>query len=91
MGQQPVALDEVTAGRVVLADDDVCVCAAGDGLGQQGGAQVRMVIEPPPIPSNEANLTPWTKSNFLAVEQDTPYYRYCSSARSEFPCSDDLG
>ena len=25
------------------------------------------VIEPPPIPSNEANLTPWTKSNFLAV------------------------
>jgi hypothetical protein len=21
----------------------------------------------PPIPSNEANLTPWTKSNFLAV------------------------
>ena len=24
-------------------------------------------FEPPPIPSNEANLTPWTKSNFLAV------------------------
>ena len=23
--------------------------------------------EPPPIPSNAANLTPWTKSNFLAV------------------------
>jgi len=22
---------------------------------------------PPPIPSNAANLTPWTKSNFLAV------------------------
>ena len=28
--------------------------------------QVRPV-EPPPIPSNAANLTPWTKSNFLAV------------------------
>ncbi|MDB2347892.1 hypothetical protein N9V84_08355, partial [Verrucomicrobiales bacterium] len=25
------------------------------------------LAEPPPIPSNEANLTPWTKSNFLAV------------------------
>ena len=24
-------------------------------------------VEPPPIPSNAANLTPWTKSNFLAV------------------------
>ena len=23
--------------------------------------------EPPPIPSNAVNLTPWTKSNFLAV------------------------
>ena len=23
--------------------------------------------EPPPIPSNAANLTPWTKSNFLAA------------------------
>jgi hypothetical protein len=23
---------------------------------------------PPPIPSNAVNLTPWTKSNFLAVE-----------------------
>ncbi|MDB4729918.1 tetratricopeptide repeat protein [bacterium] len=23
--------------------------------------------EPPPTPSNAANLTPWTKSNFLAV------------------------
>jgi len=22
--------------------------------------------EPPPIPSNAANLTPWTKGNFLA-------------------------
>ncbi len=25
------------------------------------------LTEPPPIPSNAANLTPWTKSNFLAV------------------------
>jgi hypothetical protein len=27
-------------------------------------------VEPPPIPSNAANLTPWTKSNFLAVTSD---------------------
>ena len=26
------------------------------------------VAEPPPIPSNAANLTPWTKSNFLGCE-----------------------
>ena len=26
-------------------------------------------VEPPPIPSNEANLTPWTKSNFLSVDK----------------------
>ena len=25
--------------------------------------------EPPPIPSNAANLTPWTKSNFLAANR----------------------
>jgi len=28
--------------------------------------------EPPPIPSNAANLTPWTKSNFLAVGNKAP-------------------
>ena len=28
------------------------------------------MTEPPPIPSNEANLTPWTKSNFLAVNEN---------------------
>ena len=28
-------------------------------------------IEPSPIPSKSANLTPWTKSNFLAVTLDT--------------------
>jgi hypothetical protein len=27
-------------------------------------------IEPPPVPSNAANLTPWTKSNFLAVSSE---------------------
>ena len=27
-------------------------------------------IEPTPIPSNAANLTPWTKSKFLAVLRD---------------------
>jgi len=30
------------------------------------------LIEPPPIPSNAANLTPWTKSNFLAVISSLP-------------------
>jgi hypothetical protein len=29
------------------------------------------LFEPPPILSNAANLTPWTKSNFLAVAQLT--------------------
>jgi hypothetical protein len=28
---------------------------------------VNIRIEPPPIPSNAANLIPWTKSNFLAA------------------------
>ena len=27
-------------------------------------------VEPPPIPSNAANLTPWTKSNVLAVTRE---------------------
>jgi hypothetical protein len=27
----------------------------------------RLGAEPPPIPSNAAHLTPWTKSNFLAA------------------------
>ena len=27
--------------------------------------------EPPPIPSNAANLPPWTKSNFLAVVEES--------------------
>ena len=26
-----------------------------------------VAVEPPPIPSNATNLTPWTKSNFLAA------------------------
>ena len=29
------------------------------------------LAEPPPIPSNAAHLTPWTKSNFLAVNSKT--------------------
>ena len=28
---------------------------------------VGVIAEPPPIPSNAAHLTPWTKSNFLAA------------------------
>ena len=35
----------------------------------QEAARVCALNEPPPIPSNAANLTPWTKSNFLAVSR----------------------
>jgi serine/threonine protein kinase len=42
-------------GRIKIADF---------GLAKSFGDEV---TEPPPIPSNAANLTPWTKSNFLAA------------------------
>ena len=48
-----------------------------------GNSSVNHRAEPPPIPSNAANLTPWTKSNFLAVPSNaanlTPW------TKSNFP------
>ena len=43
---------------------DLPIGLALDKIREWGSARN---IEPPPIPSNAANLTPWTKSNFLAV------------------------
>jgi len=37
------------------------------GLGTDSLHRGQIDAEPPPIPSNAANLPPWTKSNFLAV------------------------
>ena len=52
-----------------LGGDSASVCTSRakvrDGHGQC--ARTHPSNEPPHIPSNAANLTPWTKSNFLAV------------------------
>jgi hypothetical protein len=57
--------NDETAGltrRALLARATASALTASAAVAASGCA-----AEPPPIPSNEANLTPWTKSNFLAV------------------------
>jgi len=44
-----------------------CAGPSKDLVGATIPPSAAYTFEPPPIPSNEANLTTWTKSNFLAV------------------------
>jgi hypothetical protein len=62
-------LESLSIGRIDRVIGSATVIRGGKKLPLLADSQIyEGDIEPPPIPSNAANLTPWTKSNFLAAE-----------------------